>query len=424
MSMFAIVDCNNFYASCERVFNPSLEGKPVVVLSNNDGCVIARSAEAKALGIGMGAPLFEVRKLVRQHHVQVFSSNYPLYGDMSARVMDTLREIVPDVEVYSIDEAFLRLDSINYQYNDLKSLGRHIRKLVKKWTGIPISVGIAPTKTLAKIANRIAKKQRPDEGVCVLVEETETARVLKATAVEDIWGIGRQYAAFLYQSDMPTAWHLSRAAESWVKQHMSVVGLRLWHELNGRSCLPLEMISPPKKMIGSSRSFVKPHTSLEGLQEAVAAYTTRIGEKLRAQRSCASLLTVFIRTNRFSRDAPQYGNSQTIALPVPTDHTPELIHYALQALRMIYRKDFAYKKAGVLAGGLVPAYDCQQHLFDQQDRPKQIKVMQVMDELNRRMGKNTVRSAALGSRFSGQTVQGKLSDRFTTSWADILKVQT
>jgi DNA polymerase V len=421
--MFAIVDCNNFYASCERVFNPALEGRPVVVLSNNDGCIIARSAEAKALGIKMGDPLFEARKLIRQHRVSVFSSNYALYGDMSGRVMDTLREVVPDVEVYSIDEAFLRLDSLNYQYQDLEALGRHIRQLVKKWTGIPVSVGIAPTKTLAKIANRIAKKQRSDEGVCVLCRPDKTARALEATAVEDIWGIGRRYAAFLYQSDIADACQLSCARESWVRQHMSVVGVRLWHELNGRSCLPLEMISPPKKMIGSSRSFVKPHTRLGSLREAVAAYASRIGEKLRAQRSCAHIITVFIRTNRFSPQAPQYGNSRTISLPVPTSYSPELIHYALKALDMIYREGFAYKKAGVLAGGLVPAYDCQQHLFDRQDRPRQVRAMQAMDVINQKMGRNTLRSAAMGSKYTGNTVRGQLSPNFTGDWSEILEVK-
>lgn len=421
--MFAIVDCNNFYASCERVFNPALENQAVVVLSNNDGCIIARSAEAKAIGIKMGTPIFEARKLIRKHQIAVFSSNYPLYGDMSNRVMETLRQIVPDVEVYSIDEAFLNLRGTEAMYGDLNSLGRQLREKVRKWTGIPVSIGIAPTKTLSKIGNRLAKKRPEAKGVYVLDSEATIKEALEATAVEDIWGIGRQYAAFLYQSGIENGWQLRQAKENWVKQHMSVVGQRLHRELRGISCLPLEMLNPPKKMIGSSRSFVKPLTTPDALKEAVATYVTRIGEKLRKQRSCAQLLTVFIRTNRFSKHTVQYGNARTIQMPVPTDHTPEMISYALQALQMIYRDGFAYKKAGVMAGGLVPAYDCQQHIFDEVDRKKAIRAMQAMDEINQKMGRFKVRSAAMGFEAQGETRQQKLSPNYTSNWAEILEVR-
>jgi DNA polymerase V len=420
--MFAIVDCNNFYASCERVFNPALEKRPIVVLSNNDGCIIARSAEAKALGIKMGAPVFEVRKLIRQHGVAIFSSNYALYGDMSNRVMETLRQIIPDVEVYSIDEAFLNLKDLPDSYQDLQDLGRYIRQTVWQWTAIPTSIGIAPTKTLAKIANRLAKKDVSASGVYVLNSAAGIQAALEATAVEDIWGIGRRYAAFLYQSGIENAWQLREANESWVKQRMSVVGQRLHMELRGISCLPLEMLSPPKKMVGSSRSFVKPLTTLSALQEAVATYVSRVGEKLRKQRSCAQLITVFIRTNRFSKDAVQYGNARSIQMPVPTDHTPELIRYAFQALELIYREGFSYKKAGILVGGLVPAYDCQQQLFDQLDRKKAIKAMQAMDEINSKLGRFKVRSAAMGFAKQGETRQNDLSPNYTSKWNDILEV--
>jgi DNA polymerase V len=420
--MFAIVDCNNFYASCERVFNPSLEDCPVVVLSNNDGCIIARSAEAKALGIKMGAPVFEVRKLISKYKVVVFSSNYPLYGDMSNRVMETLRQMVSDVEVYSIDEAFLNLRHLPSATSDLRDLGRYMRQTVGRWTGIPISVGIAPTKTLSKVANRLAKKTAKAEGVYVLNSQASIRQALEATAVEDIWGIGRRYAAFLYQMGIKSAWQFRQAEENWVKQHMSVVGQRLHMELRGISCLPLETLNPPKKMIGSSRSFVKPLTTLSALKEAVATYISRAGEKLRKQRSCAQFVTVFVRTNRFSKNAMQYSNARTLQMPVPTDYTPEILRYAFQALEMIYREGFAYKKAGVLIGGLVPAYDCQQDLFDQADRKKAIRAMQAMDEINEKLGRFKVRTAAMGFQKQGETQQKHLSPNYTSKWSDILKV--
>jgi len=421
--MFAIVDCNNFYASCERVFNPTLEKRPVVVLSNNDGCIIARSAEAKAIGIKMGTPVFEARKMIKKHNIVVFSSNYPLYGDMSNRVMETLRSITPDVEVYSIDEAFLNLRGTKAMCGSLNTLSRDLRTKVKKWTGIPVSIGVAPTKTLAKIGNRLAKKRAEAAGVYVLNSESAIRQALEATPVEDIWGIGRQYAAFLYQSGIENAWQLRQARESWVKQHMSVVGQRLHMELRGVSCLPLEMLDPPKKMIGSSRSFAKPLATLNAVEEAVATYVTRIGEKLRKQRSCAQVITVFVRTNRFSKHAVQYANARTLQMPVPTDSTPEMISYAFRILQMIYREGYAYKKAGVMVGGLVPSYDCQQHLFDQVDRKKAIRAMQAMDEINEKMGRFKVRSAAMGFKAQGETRQQKLSPNYTSNWSEILEVQ-
>lgn len=422
--MFAIVDCNNFYASCERVFNPLLEQRPVVVLSNNDGCIIARSSEAKALGIKMGTPLFEARKLVKQHDIAIFSSNYPLYGDMSNRVMETLRQLVPDVEVYSIDEAFLHLNGTTTMYQNLDVLGQQVRKTVRQWTGIPVSVGIAPTKTLAKIGNRLAKKSKNARGVSVLSTVHAIQGALESTAVEDIWGVGRRYASFLYQSGIENAWQLRQAKENWVKQHMSVVGQRLHMELRGVSCLPLEMLAPPKKMIGSSRSFAKPLKTLESLKEAVATYVSRVGEKLRKQHSCAQYVTVFVRTNRFSRDTVQYSNARTLQMPVPTDHTPEIIRYAFRALEIIFREGYDYKKAGIMVGGIVPAYDCQQHLFDKVDRPKAIKVMKAMDEINNKMGRFKVRSASMGYQAQGETQQKELSPNYTSNWGEILEVRT
>ncbi|MDF9797388.1 DNA polymerase V [Catalinimonas alkaloidigena] len=420
--MFALVDCNHFYVSCERVFKPHLNHKAVVVLSNNDGCIIAISPEAKALGIKMGAPVFEVKHLLNKHRVTVYSSNYPLYGDMSRRVMQTLREIVPDIEVYSIDEAFLQLSGNSLQYRSWEQLGNYLRNTVYQWTGIPTCVGIAPTKTLAKIANRIAKKS--GLRICILENDAQLEQALASTSVEDIWGVGRQYAAFLYQSGIKNALQFSRLDESWVKKHMSVVGLRLHHELRGISCLSLETISGTenKKMIGSSRSFVKPITKLSDLKEAVATYCSRVGEKLRVQHSCASMVTVYIRTNRFNSKAEQYANALALHLPVPTDSTPELISYAFKALEKIYRDGLNYKKAGVLVQGLVPSYRCQQHLFDEVNRTKHHKAMLVMDKINRKYGRFKLRSASMGFKSCGETNQGRLSKKYTSNWSDILEV--
>ncbi|WKN31004.1 Y-family DNA polymerase [Porifericola rhodea] len=420
--MFAIIDCNQFYVSCERVFNPKLENKPVLILSNNDGCVIASSPEAKQLGVKMGAPVFKIRELISKYHMEVYSSNYALYGDMSKRVMDTLRSFSPDIEVYSIDEAFLNVSGLDRQYGSWERLGHQLRTKVRQWTGVPTRVGIAPTKTLTKIGIHLAKKN--GESVCVLKDENSIKKALKSIPVEDIWGIGRQYAAFLYQSGIKNAYHFSQAEENWVKQHMSVVGLRLHHELRGLSCLPLETISEHanKKMIGSSRSFIKPICHLVELKEALATYCTRVGEKLRKQQSCANYVTVYIRTNRFKDVDHQYANAQTIQLPVATDNTPELIHYAFQALDIIYREGYRYKKAGVLVGGLVPAYTCQQNLFDNENRQKHIKSMQAMDIINAKMGRFVVRSAAMGYRNSGETIRGKVSNKYTSDWEEIIEV--
>lgn len=420
--MFALIDCNHFYVSCERVFKPYLDNKAVVVLSNNDGCIIAISPEAKALGIKMGAPVFEVKSFLKKHDITVFSSNYPLYGDMSKRVMATLSHFSPAIEVYSIDEAFLQLNEINLQYDDWQQWGNHLRDTVYQWVGIPTCVGIAPTKTLAKIANRLAKKS--GKQVYTLENREEIDQALQHTLVEDIWGIGRRYAAFLHQSGIDNALQFSRTEESWVRQHMSVVGLRLHHELRGNSCISLETVSDAgnKKMVGSSRSFVKPINRLSDLKEAVATYCTRVGEKLRMQQSCASMVTVYIRTNRFSNSAEQYANAQAVHLPVPTDNTPELIHYAFRALERIYRNGLNYKKAGVLVQGLVPSYRCQKHLFDEVNRTKHHKAMQAMDEINRKYGRFKLRSASMGFKNSGETIQGRLSQKYTSNWKEILEV--
>ncbi|MDQ1266391.1 MAG: Y-family polymerase, partial [Bacteroidota bacterium] len=291
----ALVDCNNFYASCERVFNPKLYGKPIVVLSNNDGIIVARSDEAKALGIKMGEPLFKIQDLVRRHNIQVFSSNYTLYGDMSCRVMRVLEQYSQDVEIYSIDEAFLSLWGM--ERNDLTEYCRNIRNIVRQWTGITVSVGIAETKTLAKLANRIAKKNPKFGGVLNLIGDPNIEEYLKITLVEDIWGVGRQYTKFLNNHGIKTAYDFVNSNDKWIKKNMTVMGLRTCFELRGIPCIKLEYAVPAKKAIVCSRSFGKPVIEKQELHEAVSLFTTRAAEKMRRQNSAASLLTVFLRTN-------------------------------------------------------------------------------------------------------------------------------
>jgi DNA polymerase V len=417
--MYAIVDCNNFYASCERVFNPKIFIKPVVVLSNNDGNIIARSPEAKALGIKMGDPYHKQKDFLSKNNVSVFSSNYALYGDMSARVMEVLSMLVHDVEVYSIDEAFLKFDGYNRIHRSLEDFGYSIKRTVYQWTGIPVSVGVAPTKTLAKVANRFAKK---GSGVHVLAGEKEIEQALIQTELGDVWGIGRRYAAMLSAQGMENAYDFSRMSLKWVRQHMSVVGERMCRELNGQSCLPLEMVGSPRKGIGSSRSMRKPLKSLDEVKEAVATFMGRVAEKLRRQQSSAGTISVFVGTNSFQQNIPQYQNHRTITLPVASDDSGEMISYALKGIEHIYQDGYEYKRVGVMVTGIVPTTQVQTGLFDRVDRKKAGKVMLAMDELNARFGRNTVRPVAMGNAEHGKTTQSLLSPRYTTHWEDIITV--
>src|SRR5215813_11351401 len=317
-TLFALIDCNNFYVSCERVFQPALCSKPVVVLSNNDGCVIARSEEAKALGIPMGIPAFKLADLRQEHPIEVFSSNYTLYGDLSARVMTTLAQWAPAVEVYSIDEAFLDLTGIST--DDLRIYGQTLRATIHQWTGIPVSIGIGPTKTLAKLANRLAKRSPQAQGVVILTSPLEIEATLAQTPIQDIWGIGPGYTRRLHAHEIRTAIQLRNMTDRWVRQELGIVGLRLVWELRGISCLPLEFCPPPKQSLMVSRSFGRPITTLIEMREAVATYMTRAAEKLRRHQVAAGVLTVFLMTNRFT-DEPQYSNSVTMPLPVATQDT-------------------------------------------------------------------------------------------------------
>lgn len=412
--VFALVDCNNFYASCERLFQPKLAGQPIVVLSNNDGCVVARSNEAKALGIAMGVPEFQIRPLLLAHHVRVFSSNYRLYGDLSQRVMETLEQFSPDLEIYSIDEAFLSLTG--FERGNLTDYGRAIRKTVKQWTGIPVSVGIAETKTLAKLANRIAKRTPDTDGVFNLLACPDRDALLGRVAVEDVWGIGPNYARLLTQQGITTALQLRQADEHWIRRHLGVVGLRVVAELRGHSCLDLEACPAPKQGITCSRSFGRSVCTLEEMEEAVSSYVTRAAEKLRREGLAATVLTVFVMTNAFT-DEPQYRNSVTCELPVGTDTTSELIRAALRGLRTIYRDGYRYKKAGVMCTALVPAGQVQPDLFDQQDRPKSKRLMAALDAINDRWGAGTLQYAASGLSKPWKTQFQHCSPAYTTDWA-------
>ena len=415
--IFALVDCNNFYASCERVFNPKLNGQPIVVLSNNDGCVVARSNEAKALGIGMGIPEFQVRPLLRAHRVQVFSSNYTLYGDMSQRVMETLEQFCPDLEIYSIDEAFLSLSG--FPSRSVTEYGATIRSTVKRWTGIPVSVGIAETKTLA---NRIAKRTLDTGGVFDLLACPDREALLGRVPVEEVWGIGPNHARLLKQHGITTARQLSEADDQWIRTHMGIVGLRLVMELRGVSCLDLEHCPSPKQSLTCSRAFGTLITTLAEIEEAVSVYTSRVAEKLRRGRLAATVLTVCLTTNEF-KEGPQYSNALTLTLPVVTDSTADLIRCALQGIRSIYREGYLYKKAGVMLTGLVPAIQTQADLFDYQDHGRSKRLMSALDDVNDRWGAGTLHYASSGFTKAWKTQFHRRSPAYTTDW-DALPVVT
>jgi len=413
--VFALVDCNNFYVSCEQVFNPMLIGKPVVVLSNNDGCVIARSNEAKAIGIQMGIPVFKIQDMIKAHGVHVYSSNYALYGDMSQRIIEILSEFTPDVEIYSIDEAFLDLSG--FKRCDMTDYGYSIRSKIRKWTGIPVSVGIAETKTLAKIANRIAKKSKKAGGVLDLTGSPYQERFLAITAVENVWGVGRSYSRFLKSVGINNALQLRNAPDSFIKKEMGIVGLRILQELRGISCYPLEQYPPPKKEITVSRSFQHPIIDIADISEAVAAYTSNGAEKLRKAHLEANILVVFLMTNPYNMRA-RYFNMKTIRLPFSTSDTSELIKYAHTGLNEIYRKGYPYKKAGVIFRDLSSDSHTQMTLFDYKKGEQSKEVMQALDRINKRFGSDSIRYAATGSTRSQKwkTVFQKRSPSYTTNW--------
>jgi len=417
--MFALVDCNNFYASCERVFRPDLNGKPIVVLSNNDGCVIARSNEAKALGIPMAAPAFQYEKLFEQQHVHVFSANFALYGDMSCRVMSVLADFTPDMEVYSIDEAFLKLSG--FEMFDLQEYGQSMRNKVMKWTGIPISVGIAPTKALAKAANRIAKKY-PDhtKGVYVMDSEEKRIKALKWLKVEDVWGIGWRHSKRLKALNVLTAYDFIQLPDSWVKKNMSVVGLRLKMELQGISTLDLEEVES-KKSIAVTRTFETHYTQFEEVAERITTFTASCAEKLRRQKTCCQSMMVFILSNRHRKDLPQNNKSAVIQLPYATNSTIELVSFAKQALKSIFIADYPYKRAGVVVYDLTPENARQTTLFENRDE-RHVPLMKTVDRLNTQFGQQKIRLASQDLERVWKMKQERLSPRYTTDLGDVILV--
>jgi len=418
--IFALVDCNSFYASCEQVFDPRMRDRPVIVLSNNDGCVIARTAEAKAVGIKMAEPFFEQEELILKHDVQVFSANFTLYGDMSNRVMETLRQFAPRMEVYSIDEAFLDLAGFR---GDLAEYGRKIRSTVRRWTGIPVSIGIGPSKTLAKVANRIAKRDAEQRGVFDITDRPDAGELLDRIEVGDIWGIGRRYAKLLNRHGIYNARQLRDAPDKFVRQHMTVMGLRTVTELRGEPCIRLDDVTHDKKNLMSSRSFGRPVRERADLEQAVAEYASLASEKLRRQQSLASLVHVFVETDSF-RDGPQYRNFATVGMAMPSSYTPDLIRAAHQGLDRIFRPGFDYKKAGVMVSEVVPAATVQLDAFGR-DGGVTVKrsVMRAMDAVNARMGRNKVFYAAQGTDKTWGMRQKRLSKRFTTDWDQIPTVK-
>jgi DNA polymerase V len=417
--MFALIDCNNFYASCQRVFRPDLVGKPIVVLSNNDGCVIARSNEAKELGVPMGAVAYQYEKLFEEKNIIVFSANFALYGDMSQRVMNILGEYSPEMEIYSIDEAFLKFDG--FRFFNLQSMGEEMQRRVIKGTGIPISVGIAPTKALAKVANRIAKKfPQKTKSVYVIDSEEKRIKALKWLKIEDVWGIGRQHSKRLQAIGVKTAYDFTQLNESWVKKNMAIVGLRLKHDLQGIPTLDLEEMQL-KKSIATTRSFDRNYTELKQLQERISTFAVSCAEKLRKQKSCCNSLMVFIHTNGHRKDLEQYSRNIVIKLPYPTNSSIELSKFALQALSKIFKAGYQYKKAGVIVQDFTDEDKMQLNLFENSDERHQ-SLMKSIDKINAAYGQQKIKLATQDIKKVWKMKQEKLSPNYTTKLSDIITI--
>lgn len=423
--MKAIVDCNSFYAACERLFKPSLHGKPVVVLSNNDGCIVSRTDEAKALGIQMAGPYYQHKKQIEENGVAVFSSNYHLYGDMSWRVMETLRMLSPSVEVYSVDESFLDLSGIDpTKLNDYALFLKHT---TEEWTGIPVSIGVAPTKVLSKVANRLAKKDKQGtRGVMVLEDAEQQREALLKTSVEDLWGIGGAYARKLRLFNINNGWDLRNMSEDWARKNLGgVVGVRLIRELRGEPCIEMKDPLETKKMIATTRMFGKPVFELRELKEAVATYITRAAEKLRRQHGAARVMSVFLVTNDEARTyeyKPSSRSAYTI-LPVATSLTQVLIEHAMPLVEQLYRKGSKYLKAGVTFSGIVPEESVQINLFDPPEKQELQQLMLLIDNVNFSMRNDIIKFAASGTKRDWKMRQELRSKRFTTRWEELFEVK-
>ncbi|QUY42200.1 Y-family DNA polymerase [Acaryochloris marina S15] len=412
--LIGLCDCNSFYASCEIALNPRLQHKPVVIASNNDGVVVTGNAKAKGLGLKMGVPLFKVQDLIQQHDVRVFSSNYALYGDLSQRVMSVLEQHTPEQEIYSIDECFMRIP----EFAEATTYSHNIRKTVMKWTGIPVSIGVATSKTLAKIANHVAKQQKQYGGVFDLATAGNAEGILATFPVKEIWGIGRQYNKWLLSQGIETAKELRDANEGMIRQKMGVVGVRMIHELRGISCLPLELVAKPKKEICVSRSFGQPVTELADLQDAIATHASRAAEKLRHQQQVAEAMIVFARTSPFK--SRYFRQSATVQFPIATSYTPAMVEAARKAMARIYEPGRELQKAGVLMVGLCPETTIQGHLWEKDEGwEKRKRLMSIMDEVNDRFGRGTIGIAASGVKQTWKMQSKWRSPRYTTCWAEL-----
>ena len=418
--MIALVDCNSFYASCEQVFRPDLQNKPVVVLSNNDGCIIAANKQAKALtDIPMFQPAFKIQSVLDAHNVTCFSSNYTLYSNMSERVMNTLRLFSPTVEEYSIDESFVDLSMYNTE--QLSRVAHTMQQTVQQNTGIPVGIGIAPTKSLAKVANKYAKK-KTKAGIYVVDTEAKRKLLLRTTPIDKVWGIGRSYAKFFQLKGVETAYGFTQLPGNYVRKEMTVVGHRLWRELNGEPCLEMVTKAPDKQGIGTAKSFGKPLTDFELIKEACSYYVAEVADLLRQQQSLAGKLHIFLHTNPFSATDQQYSAGLVIKLPSPTQSTAALTHAALKGLRAIYKPNYRYKKVGINLLDLVPEHQKQLNLFGNTSLENKALTTAV-DEINNKFGKDIVGLAATGTRKKEwELVKEHRSPRFTTQWKELLKV--
>jgi DNA polymerase V len=424
--MYAIVDCNSFYCSCERVFQPRLAARPVVVLSNNDGCIIARTKEAEALGLHDIGPYFKARDIIEKHDVAVFSSNYNLYGDMSRRVMETLRKLAGEqnVEVYSVDEAFVDLKYISGK--DLHSFAINIKSTIEQWTGVKVSVGVAASKTLSKLANRLVKKENIADGVCVLNDNEMLCAALKRTKVGNLWGIGRRYADKLNSLGIETAWDLSNISEEWARKYLGgVVGVRLIKELNSEEAIAMDEPLKNKKMIATTRMFGNAVTDLCDIREAIATYTSRAAEKLRRQRCAATMINVFVVTNE-KTDAALFRHGPTYSahalLPSPTSITNELIKPAMELTGQLYQQGKKYKKAGVILSSLVPDDSIQGNFFAE-SKNKCRFLMEQIDNINFSMRNDVVKFASSGTKRDWKMRRDFQSPRYTTRWDELYEVK-
>ena len=422
--MYALVDCNNFYASCERVFQPQFVGKPVAILSNNDGCVISRSDEAKAAGVPMGAPIFKIRDLVKEKKVQVFSSNYALYGDLSNRVMAILNQFTPNVEIYSIDEAFLNFDGLNI--SDYQDYGLQMKTRVQKWVGIPVCIGFAETKALSKVANKIAKKfHERTKGVYVIDSEEKRIKALKWTKIEDVWGIGYRTTKKAKLKNINTAFDFIQPQyESWIKKEMGVIGLRLKCELEGKSVLNLEPVADQKKSIAITRSFPKQIADFDLLRERVATFAAVCAEKLRKQNTCCHTIIVLLVIDRHSIKASKYYFNMAVTLPYATNSTLTISNAAIAMLRKLHQgnENIKFKKAGVIVTELIDENKKQLQLFEEEN-PKHQALMKVMDQLNKKIGDKKVKLATQNLSLTWNMNQNHLSPRYTTNFNQILEIK-